>query len=582
MRLSVCCLSAAPAAQLQAVLAPWRSVADEIVVGADRRLGADDQARYGQLADRIVPIIFDHLEAHLAELHAACSGDWILRVDADELPSEHLLQALPDLCANADVTQWALARRWIDPAATGWLDEQPWYPDWQVRLVRNAGLCFSGQMHSGPEPNGARGYCIAPLLHLDCALHDVQRRRTKAIVYDVQRPGLHAPGAKPMIAYYEPERWATRPAVPLDAADARAVGDILGRSVASADPRPGAPDRQPAEAGAIAIAVQERDLRWSPGEHRPLTCAFTNLGQDNFPAGASPDPPIFAAYRITDPDGTVRDGFRTPLPHPTPPGQTVVVPLLVAAPQAPGRYRLTVDLVHEHVRWFGGDCSVEIDVVVPPAPIDRREIRPARRRLARGARTPIPKILHQVWLGDAPVPDAHERWTTSWRGAHPDWELHRWTDADAPVVPEAQRARNLVERADIVRYEVLRRHGGVYVDTDMECVQPIDELLNGVVAFAGYEVPGRVCNAVLGGVRGHPAFEQLVAIAQRTVGRGSFPASTGPHMVTRVLEPLSDVTLFDPERFYPHLWDAADEPSPTYGPQTYAIHHWARSWLADD
>ena len=54
-----------------------------------------------------------------------------------------------------------------------------------------------------------------------------------------------------------------------------------------------------------------------------------------------------------------------------------------------------------------------------------------------------------------------------------------------PAVPAADPARNLAERADVLRYEILRRHGGVYVDVDVECLRPLDDLLTGVRGLRG-------------------------------------------------------------------------------------------------
>jgi mannosyltransferase OCH1-like enzyme len=180
------------------------------------------------------------------------------------------------------------------------------------------------------------------------------------------------------------------------------------------------------------------------------------------------------------------------------------------------------------------------------------------------------------------MPEEHERFGETWRRHHPGWEVRLWTDADVPVPAVAARARNIAERADLVRYEVLRRHGGVYVDTDVECLKPIDDLLDGVRAFAAYEVPGRLCNAVMGGVPGHPALARLLELAELTAGRGHYPEATATLFLTRVFEPFEDVTLFGPERFYPFLWEGEGERATEHGGRvgsdTYAVHHWAMSW----
>jgi mannosyltransferase OCH1-like enzyme len=189
----------------------------------------------------------------------------------------------------------------------------------------------------------------------------------------------------------------------------------------------------------------------------------------------------------------------------------------------------------------------------------------------------IPRVVHRIWLGDAPMPDAHVAFGDTWRQHHPGWTVRLWTDSDAPEPAGSERARNLGERTDLIRYEILRRHGGVYVDTDVECLRPLDGLLTGVAAFAAYEVPGRLCNAVLGSIPGHPAFARASQFAGITCGYGTYPEATATTFLTYILEACDDVTLFGPERFYPRLWNGArnlgNEPP-------YADHHWGASWLA--
>ena len=102
------------------------------------------------------------------------------------------------------------------------------------------------------------------------------------------------------------------------------------------------------------------------------------------------------------------------------------------------------------------------------------------------------------------MPDDFQRYGETWREHHPEWEMPLWTDDNLPELahPGAfERGRHHAERADVLRYEVLRQFGGVYVDTDVECLRPIDPLLEGVQAFVAYQRPGEVCNAVMGAVQ---------------------------------------------------------------------------------
>ncbi len=192
----------------------------------------------------------------------------------------------------------------------------------------------------------------------------------------------------------------------------------------------------------------------------------------------------------------------------------------------------------------------------------------------------IPKVIHRIWFGPTPMPADFERFGQTWREHHPGWEMRLWGEENLPELerPGAlARARHSAERANILRYEILARFGGVYVDTDMECLRSIEPLLGGVEAFAGYQRPGQVCNAILGAVPHHPALERAVEEADRRVGTDkSSVRATGPRFITEVLEGFTEVKVFEREIFYPFDWTEKPRPASEL-PGAYAIHHWSRS-----
>ena len=138
------------------------------------------------------------------------------------------------------------------------------------------------------------------------------------------------------------------------------------------------------------------------------------------------------------------------------------------------------------------------------------------------------------------------------------------------------------QRADILRYEVVLRHGGVYLDTDFECLRNIEELLDGVVAFTGEEEPGQLANGVFGAVPGHPWVEDLVdRLPASLAEHASVSEASGPLYMTRVTADHPDVTTFPAGVFYPYR---AHEPSRAAGPfpEAFAVHRWQGSWIAPE
>ncbi|MET0579442.1 MAG: hypothetical protein ABW122_12350, partial [Ilumatobacteraceae bacterium] len=159
---TVCCLAGEPPSQVAAMLSLLRPVADEILVAVDSRIDPATLHPYRDVADRVVRYEFGfHPDRPRPWLHARCRGEWILSIDADEVPSPALVAALPGLVEADDVVQYEFPRRWLSPASGTWLRELPWWPDFQVRLVRRGPwLRHSGHLHDSIER-------VMPSRHVD-------------------------------------------------------------------------------------------------------------------------------------------------------------------------------------------------------------------------------------------------------------------------------------------------------------------------------------------------------------------------------------------------------------------------------
>src|SRR5438270_4831485 len=118
----------------------------------------------------------------------------------------------------------------------------------------------------------------------------------------------------------------------------------------------------------------------------------------------------------------------------------------------------------------------------------------------------ILQIFHWIWLGDQLIPPKHERWMRTWRDRHPRWATRVWRDGDFGRLRNQvafNTASTWAQKADIARYEIIHREGGVYLDTDVECLRPIDDLVAASTAFVGEERPGLLGNAIFGATAGH-------------------------------------------------------------------------------
>ncbi|HTW97668.1 MAG TPA: FkbM family methyltransferase [Acidimicrobiales bacterium] len=200
----------------------------------------------------------------------------------------------------------------------------------------------------------------------------------------------------------------------------------------------------------------------------------------------------------------------------------------------------------------------------------------------------IPQVFHHVWFGSDELPPRAERMRQSWMGRHPGWEFKLWREGDLGWL----RWRDLLERcpsyaqkADIARYEIVERFGGIYLDTDMECLRPLDQLVDGIGLFACRQQNGLVSNSILGARPSHPILAEVVGclplscVRYRSSGVGH---QTGPGLLSRVLDNTkpgdsSDVRVFPPSFFLPYDYTEPWRASETF-PTAYAVHHWDNSW----
>lgn len=163
-------------------------------------------------------------------------------------------------------------------------------------------------------------------------------------------------------------------------------------------------------------------------------------------------------------------------------------------------------------------------------PRERRPLTPFSAGLP-GLNNPIPRVLSMAWLGPKPISKQGQRCIASWMLHHPTWDVTVWCDRESIDQPRLQglplklvddsdfitgplyRASvNYGERTDVLRLELARR-GCVWVDCDVECKRPIDELLAVGGAFIGAgDHPGylQIENAVIGACAGHPFIENAL------------------------------------------------------------------------
>jgi hypothetical protein len=378
--LSFCITARGPAARVRALLEIMRPHVDEIVLAVDRDGDPEILDACGELADRRLVYELRGSPARLVGwIMHQCSCDWTLRLDDDEVPGASLLEALPELISDRYPTEILLDRRWLFPTPDRYILNWPWTTVFQGRMVRNVrGLWrFQGRVHTAGLFTGERRAVKLPFYHFDLILNSADARRRKVLAYEVEAPGANFDGI-PENLLYLPELYPGLETELVPAEDQPLIDRLLQCSPALVHPRPLAPveevsfdevDRFNSERPLspalyrASLALERPPRRLPPGTVRYVNTFVRNDGDETWPAWEEHEPLIRLGYRWWRPgaDASVLDG-RMLLNETVRPGHSTVVPLRLTTPGEPGEYDLEVDVVHEHVRWFG--CSVRHRVLV--------------------------------------------------------------------------------------------------------------------------------------------------------------------------------------------------------------------------
>ncbi|AEE17470.1 glycosyltransferase family 32 protein [Treponema brennaborense] len=208
----------------------------------------------------------------------------------------------------------------------------------------------------------------------------------------------------------------------------------------------------------------------------------------------------------------------------------------------------------------------------------------------------IPKIIHYCWFGGNPLPEPAQKCLTSWRKFLPDYEIKEWNENDydvrkIPYVAQAYEAKKYAFVSDYARFDILYRYGGIYFDTDVEVIKPLDDILERG-AFAGVECAGAL-NAGLG--IASPAASPIYKEILDSYEKSNFLKQDGTQDLTTVVTRVSDIfrkhgftdkdeiqtvagiTIYPTEYFCPKSLETGII---RITKNTYTIHHYDGSWTS--
>lgn len=206
----------------------------------------------------------------------------------------------------------------------------------------------------------------------------------------------------------------------------------------------------------------------------------------------------------------------------------------------------------------------------------------------------IPKIIHYCWFGRNPLPPLAIKCIESWKKILPEYEIKEWNEDnfDLDMYPYAREAydnRKFAFVTDIVRLHALYTEGGVYMDTDVEILKPLDPYLHHS-AFSGFEAEDRFPTGLMAAEKGSKwAKDNLEWYNDKHFVKddGTLDTTTNVVIIMKVLEKYhfkldntyqevsGYFTIYPKEYFCPKDYDTKKI---HLTDNTVAIHHFDGSW----
>lgn len=202
----------------------------------------------------------------------------------------------------------------------------------------------------------------------------------------------------------------------------------------------------------------------------------------------------------------------------------------------------------------------------------------------------IPPIIHFIWIG-SPLPAWARSNIEEWQRLHPKWGTVVWDETllqplrnqawydDAAFYVHGHAVNQF--RADLARYEILRRQGGFYADVDTRPLRPIDDALYGRSEFAVAEDMSWVGNTYLASEPDSPVMNAIIdrlpehiASLEKVTAAG---VASGPQYMTPIWYEHNAWYDERTELWFPYSWrdvKQGREQSVKIPKNAYAVHAW--------
>lgn len=207
----------------------------------------------------------------------------------------------------------------------------------------------------------------------------------------------------------------------------------------------------------------------------------------------------------------------------------------------------------------------------------------------------IPKIIHYCWFGYGEKSKLIKKCIKSWSKICPDYEIKEWNEENFDIsmapkyVQDAYKEKRWAFVADYARLWIIYNYGGVYLDTDVELIRNIDDVLKDDAFFAFANSTKINTGLGFGAIKGFEFVKTLMDdydkidfyLEDGTVNTLTCVAINTPcflnygFKLNNTLQKINGCTLYPTDYFCPKAYN-------TYKPEitenTFSIHWYNLSW----
>ena len=207
----------------------------------------------------------------------------------------------------------------------------------------------------------------------------------------------------------------------------------------------------------------------------------------------------------------------------------------------------------------------------------------------------IPRIINYCWFGRNEKPKLAKKCLASWRLYCSDYEIIEWNEDNFdigrhPYLQWCYAHQNWAFLSDFARLIILAEHGGIYLDTDVEVIRSLDDLL-GFDAFYGFETDQFINTGQgFGCIAHHPTVEAMKSVYEdfKPDENGKYPLAPCPQFNTQALIPYGLILNGQRQTVHGAQILPADYLNPyddstgrlTKTENTYSIHWYGKSWMS--